>query len=397
MIHGAEMNDPDARTAYARRVAVFCTNFLPSSQVFVYEQLRHYQRYEADVFAWRRFNAPRFPFPRVHVAKPAYVVRGRSRHFDRTFERRRFDLVHAHFGPAGAYAQNFACVHSLPLVVTFHGYDVPLLSSPRRFLPVHLPYALASRAMLRQLTLGICASKELERLLLDLGVPPDRLRVHRLGVDLERFAFRAERSEPLVAMVGRLVEKKGFEYGLRAFAHACHVMDDKPRLVVVGHGERKRSLMSLCQELGIAARVEFVGGQTNERVAEILAQTKVLLAPSVVAGDGNRESGLIVVKEAAASGTVPIGTLHGGIPESIDDGVTGYLVTERDWQGMGERLREVLTDEALRQRLAGAARQKMESEFDNRQLVTELEAIYDEVCASHASKRSACSRSTRRG
>src|SRR4051812_5992224 len=195
----------------SRRIALFCTNFLPTSQVFVYEQLRQYRRAEVDVFAWRRFNRQRFPFPRVHLAEPGYVIRGASRRFARVFAERRFELVHAHFGPAGAYARRYAAHHRLPLLVTFHGYDVPILSSPRRFLPLHLPYALGKSALLRELRLGLCASEELKGLLVALGVAPERLLVHRLGIDLERFALVEAPREPLVVMVGRLVEKKGFD------------------------------------------------------------------------------------------------------------------------------------------------------------------------------------------
>lgn len=363
-----------------RRVALFCTNFLPTSQVFVYEQLRQYRRSRVDVFAWRRFNESRFPFPRVHLAELGYVVRGRSRRFSRIFSSEAYELVHAHFGPAGAYATGFARERELPLVVTFHGYDVPLLSSRRRFLPLHLPYTLGSRAMLHQMRLGLCASEELRVMLMNLGVDAARLRVHRLGIDLERFRFNPAPARPLVVMVGRLVEKKGFEYGLRAFAHA-RARGALAELVIVGEGERRRLLERLAQELGVGSAVKFVGALGNEQVAELLGAARVLLAPSVVAADGNRESGLIVVKEASAAGAVPIGTWHGGIPESIDDGVTGYLVPERDWQRMGERLHQLLSDEPLRARLAHAARAKMEREFDNRVQIAELEDIYDEVCA----------------
>jgi len=363
----------------SRRIALFCTNFLPTSQVFVYEQLRQYRRAEVDVFAWRRFNREHFPFPRVHLAEPAYVIRGASRRFARVFAQRRFELVHAHFGPAGAYARRHAARHGLPLVVTFHGYDVPLLSSRRRFLPLHLPYAVGSRALLRELRLGLCASEELKQLLIELGVEAQRLRVHRLGIDLERFRFAEQPREPLVLMVGRLVEKKGFDDGLRAFAHA-RARGARASLSIVGEGERRSLLESLAQELGVAHEVSFLGSRSNEQVAELLARARVLLAPSVLARDGNRESGLIVVKEASAAGVVPIGTRHGGIPDSIEDGETGFLVPEHDHQALGERLARVLNDEALRARLARAARAKMEREFDNRAIVAQLEDIYDEVC-----------------
>ena len=363
----------------SRRIALFCTNFLPTSQVFVYEQLRQYRRSEVDVFAWRRFNADRFAFPRVHLAEPGYVIRGKSRRFARVFAERRFDLVHAHFGPAGAYARRYAAQHRLPLLVTFHGYDVPILSSRRRFLPLHVPYALGSSALLSELRLGLCASEELKRLLIGLGVAPERLLVHRLGIDLERFRFVEAARELLVVMVGRLVEKKGFDDGLRAFAHA-RSLGARGSLAIVGEGQRRRSLERLAKRLGIASEVSFLGSRDNEQVAQLLSRARVLLAPSVVARDGNRESGLIVVKEASAVGTVPIGTRHGGIPESIEHGETGFLVAEHDWQAMGEHLARLLRDEAERARLGRAGRGKMEREFDNRVIVAGLEDIYDEVC-----------------
>jgi glycosyltransferase involved in cell wall biosynthesis len=370
-------------TESPRRVALFCTNFLPDSQVFIYEQLRQYRRWQADVFAWRRFNVDRFAFPRVHRAEPAYVIRGRSPRFSRVFAEQRFGLVHAHFGPAGAYARAYAEQARLPLLVTFHGYDVPLLSSWRRFLPIHLPYALGGPAMLRQMRFGICASTELRQLLLELGVDEARLRVHRLGIDLDRFAFVSARAEPQVLMVGRLVEKKGFEYGLESFARV-RSRGIAARLTIIGDGERRASLERQARALGVGGDVTFVGSQTNEAVSRHMARARVLLAPSVVARDGNRESGLIVVKEASAAGTVPISTRHGGIPDSIDDGQTGYLVEERDVGRMAERLEQLLLDESLRQRLAGAGRAKMEREFDNRALVAGLERIYDEAAGLEA-------------
>jgi colanic acid/amylovoran biosynthesis glycosyltransferase len=155
-------------------------------------------------------------------------------------------------------------------------------------------------------------------------------------------------------------------------------------LTIVGDGERRAALERLAGELGIRERVAFVGAQTNEAVAKLMTSASVLLAPSVVARDGNRESGLIVVKEAAAAGTVPIGTWHGGIPDSIEDERTGYLVPERDAERMGDRLAQLLLDPALRARLAAESRAKMEREFDNRRLIAGLEEIYDELAREGA-------------
>ena len=368
-------------------VALFNTNFLPYSQTFVYEEIRNHTRYAVEVFARQRLLADRFPFSPVHLGGPLYGLTRRSELFDARFSARGFKLVHAHFGLGAVYALPFARRHRLPLLVTFHGYDVPLLTSPRRFLPQHLRYALHGPRVLAEMTLGLCASRELYDLLIDQGVPAEQLRVHRLGIDVEKF-LPGKRSWEVVrvVMVGRFVEKKGFRYGLEAFARVARE-DSRLRLTLIGDGPEHRLLTRLAHQLGVANRVEFPGPQSPQRIAALLATSHVLLAPSVVDRDGNRESGLIVVKEASACGVVPIGTRHGGIPEIIDDGRTGYLVAERDIDAMAERLRRVTADADLRQRLGEAARVKMLKEYDNRVRVAALETLYDEaVATSHPSR-----------
>lgn len=368
-------------------VALFNTNFLPYSQTFVYEEIRNHDRYDVEVFCRSRLLAERFPFDPVHVGGPLYAAACRSRAFDARFRARPFALVHAHFGLGAVYARPFARRHGLPLVVTFHGYDVPLLASPRRWLPQHLRYAILGPRVLSDMTLGLCASGELRDLLRASGVPDDRLRVHRLGIDLTRFqpGIRPE-GEVRVIMIGRFVEKKGFDDGLRAFAEVAREIPSLS-LTLVGDGPDAGKLRRLAEALGVGARVRFTGPLAPDDVADRLRTSHVLLAPSVVDRHGNRESGLIVVKEASACSTVPIGTRHGGIPEIIDDGVTGFLVAERDVSGLAERLRRVSLDPALRERLGAAGREKMAREYDNRARVRALEELYDEARARHASAR----------
>ena len=359
------------------RVALFCTNFLPYSQTFIYDQIRFHSRYEVDVFAWRRHYAERFPFPRVHLGGPLYPLRGRSRSFAKVFEERKFDLIHAHFGPAGALASYWAKRYRLPLAVTFHGYDVPILTSSRRFRPEWLPYAASAKKMLQTMDLGLCDSQELLEMLVDYGVPASRLLRHPLGIDLEGFRGDVEAPRrPQVIMIGRFVEKKGLAYGIRAFALAQRKVPEA-RLVIVGDGELEPKLKALVQELDLSASVQFTGVQSPAQIQEHLRASAVLLAPSVVASWGDRDSGIIVVKEASASGVVPIGTWHGGIPEIIEEGRSGYLVQERDVKGMGERLATLLSDEPLRLKLARGARQKMEREYEGRMLVSKLEDCFD--------------------
>jgi colanic acid/amylovoran biosynthesis glycosyltransferase len=363
------------------RVAVFSTNFLEYSQTFVHEEVTHHTRYEVEVFARARMNADRFPFEPVHVAGPVYSVTRYAPSFVRRFARHPFALVHGHFGTGALYAVPYARRFGLPLVVTFHGYDVPLLRSLERFRPKHLPYALLKNQLLRTLSLGLCASRELLELLHEAGVPRERLRLYQLGVDLSRFRPRATAPRARVMMVGRFVEKKGFSYGIRAFAAATRDSHHDVELWLVGGGAGEPALRALVAELGIGARTRFTGPIASTEIAALMSDSLALMAPSVVGPDGDRESGVIALKEAAASGCATLGTYHGGIPEIIDDGVTGYLVPERDVARLSAALRRLLDDRELARRLGRAGRDKMGREYDLTARIDALEAHYDEAVA----------------
>lgn len=380
------MSAPALDPASLPRVGVFTTTFLPYSQTFIHDELRFHTRYRAEVFTSWRANQASFPYEPVHCGGRIYKYLNLAPAFTRRLKRG-FSLVHAHFGVGGARAAGFARRAKLPLVITFHGYDVPLLTSLRRFTPEYWGYALTARkTMLRSMTLGLCASEELREMLLDYGVPADRLRIWRLGIDLEKFAPGArDPAQPSVVMIGRFVEKKGFEYGLRAFAD--QVARGAPgHLTVIGDGEREARLRGIVAECGIGARVTFTGAVPSAEVQRHLRSADILMCPSVTGVDGDRESGLIVAKEASASQVVPLGTWHGGIHEIIDDGVTGFLVPERNVTALSDRLGRLLNDAALRQRLGAAARAKMEREYDIRERLARLEDHYDEAIAMHAAR-----------
>ena len=152
-------------------------------------------------------------------------------------------------------------------------------------------------------------------------------------------------------------------------------------MVIAGDGPLRGRYERLIAELGLGGSVELPGALPHEKIRALLAAAAVVLTPSVVARTGDREGGLTVAKEASACAIPVVGTHHGGIPEIIDDGVTGYLVAERDAEALGDRLCAILRNPALGNRLGAAARSKMEREYDIVKQVRDLEAIYDEVIA----------------
>ena len=379
-------------------VALLTSRFLPFSQTFVYAQVAHYRRYDPEVFVRSRLNEDRFPGYRVcaltpggplrHMESLVQSVTGHSSTFVARLEAGRHRLLHAQFGWQGVLAVPLLERVRIPLLVTFRGRDVgrvagspgvpnPWLASRRRRL-----FAMASQIL--------AVSQELVDRLLEAGAPPERVRVWRDGIEIpldERTPRRSREgsaSEPLrVLMAGRFVEKKGFEYGLEAFAEFVAAGHDA-RLAIVGEGELRARYERSIRRLGIGDRVEMTGELAHRMLLDRIADSDVFVVPSVRGRHDDREGVPSVLKEASARRVPVIGTRHGGIPEALVDGVTGLLVPERDPNAIARALAALAGDPALRVRLGSAGREKMVREYDIVRQVADLEDIYDEVLAGAA-------------
>lgn len=366
------------------RAALFCRTFLPPSETFIHDELTHHTRWAVDVFCRRRIHEQRFPYPSVHtpggtLAALVYRATTYSPSFERRLREGGHRLLHAHFGTSAVYALTYQSRLRLPMAVTFHGYDVGALVGRGHLAPKLWRYWARSRAVLDRADVILCPSAEFQQILGDLSGRPEATRLLHLGIDLERFRRATRPPGPLrVAMVGRFVEKKGFVDGIEAFAAATRRGIDA-RLVIAGDGPLRRVYRRRIEQLGLGERVDMPGLLAPPQIAALLAGVDVLVAPSRTASNGDRESGVIVVKEASASSVPVVATRHGGIPEIVDDGITGYLVDEGDVGALADRLVTLLGDADLRARCGDAGRRKMEAEYDIRRSVAELERIYDAI------------------
>ena len=374
------------KTMNKKKLALFSTNFLEYSQTFIFDEINNHKNYDVEVFSHNLKNQDKFFYKKVNFIDKRnsffktiewllYGITTYSPSFVKKFKKNNYDIIHAHFGLGTIYALRYKKIAKIPLVATFHGYDVPVLLTKQRFLPKFWRYWLCSKSMLKNVDLFLAASNELKDLLIKIGAPKDKIKVWRLGIDIPNITLK-EKSGTQVLMVGRFVEKKGFEYGIQGFANVIK-KGINATLNIIGNGDLESKYKEIIKLNGIEKNVKFLGVLNHEDVLRTMENMDILLAPSVVASNGDRESGLIVAKEASARFLPVIGSYHGGIPEIIDHEKTGFLVKEKDFNGIAKFLEKLLLNKNLREKLGKAGREKMEKEYDIKKRVEVLEQYYD--------------------
>lgn len=372
-----------------KKTALFSTNFLEYSQTFIYDEIKNHREYEVEVFCHSIKNEKQFPYETVHYLNKKHSIRGKlewllygmstySPSFMRKIKDNSFDVIHAHFGLGSIYALPYKRASNAPLIVTFHGYDLSVLLTKQRFYPKFLRYWLRSKTMFKDVDRFLAASNDLKELLIKLGAPAEKVKVWRLGVDLSDKTYIQRKQKNNILMVGRFVEKKGFEYGIKGFAKIIK-KGCKATLSIIGDGSLRTKYEQIIQSEGIVEHVNFLGVLDHKDVLETMQKMDILLAPSVIASNKDRDSGLIVAKEAAARFMPVIGSYHGGIPEIIEHEKTGFLCDEKDVDAIALYLERLLRNPDLQKKQGEAGRKKMEKEYNIVECVKKLEEHYDDV------------------
>lgn len=275
--------------------------------------------------------------------------------------RQSYDIVYCHFGWNGLYASMLRHVGVLEgrLVTAFHGADLswqlgvagadvyaPLFATGDLFLPV---------------------SEHWRRKLLALGCPAGKVEVHRMGIDAGHFAYLERRPAPdepvRLVTICRLVEKKGVEYGIRAAARLT-AEGRRVRYAIVGDGPLRDDLERLARELQLGETVTFLGAQEHDAVLAALQNSHIALAPSVTGRDGDQEGIPVSLMEAMATGMPVVSTTHSGIPELVQDGVSGLLVPERDDTALAAALARLIDRPAAWPDMGRAGRRQVLEHFD---------------------------------
>lgn len=297
----------------------------------------------------------------------------------RVAQKKRATIMHAHWViPGGVIGA--AAAGSVPLVISLHGSDVFVAER-------HSLARMAARTAFRRARWVTACSDDLRLRAAAIGADAMRSNVIPYGVDSDRFrpdaALRARGREmlsiadnvPLIFAVGRLVEKKGFEYLIDAAA-LLRAQHPQLRVAIAGDGDLEASLRARAQDVGAGDSVRFLGVVSHDVVPTLLAAADVAVAPSVHDDAGNVDGLPNTVMEIMASGAPLVATPAGGITAVATDRMTARLVPERDVRALAAAIDELLRDRSAAALMGLRARELVCRHHSWARVAEDFETVY---------------------
>lgn len=287
-----------------------------------------------------------------------------------------YDIIHCQFGTLSFWGMLFQKINApkAKLVVSFRGYDIS------KFIQEQGDRIYDRTFIKADLLLPNC--NFFKHRLLQLGGDEKKICIHYSGIDCDRFQYKPRYLHPdekiCIATTGRLEEKKGIEYSIQAIAKIAKLYPNL-EYKIIGSGSLKTELEQLIQKLELSHIVYLLGKKNRCEIIEILQASHIFIAPSITARDGNQDAPINVLKEAMALGLPVISTYHGGIPELVENSISGYLVPERDADAIADKLQYLIAHPEIWNIIGAAARERVEKYFNIETLNNELVEIYQKI------------------
>ncbi|MCK4666165.1 glycosyltransferase, partial [Candidatus Dependentiae bacterium] len=260
------------------------------------------------------------------------------------------------------------------VITTFHGYDMSEFICQNGNNVYNL--------LFHEGDLFLPVSNYWKQKLINLNCESNKIIVHHMGIDLEKFKFMEKaikQREPIkILTIGRLTEKKGHKYAIKAIGKL--IRKHKNILyIIAGDGELRSTLESLTSKLGIKNHVTFLGVVEEDEVLNLYRDADIFLLPSITSDTGDQEGIPIVLIEAHATGLPVVSTFHTGIPEIVINGKSGFLVPEKNVDALAERLDFLVSHPALWEKMGKEGREHIEKYFNIKTQIMLLEKIYRKI------------------
>jgi colanic acid/amylovoran biosynthesis glycosyltransferase len=294
------------------------------------------------------------------------------------------DVVVCHFGHQGNLMVKLRSIMALdfPVATIFHGADIT------EFIAVFGDRAYDELFDKGQLFLPV--SNFFVDRLLQLGCPVSKTFVQRMGIDQKLFPPSREGTlgenfgDFKFLSIGRLVEKKGHADAITAFGTIKRKYSDVGMtLNIIGDGPLRKDLEARIEELEIKSCVNLLGPLPREKVFQHLATSHAFILASVTSSSGDMEGLPVSILEAMTFELPIISTKHSGIPEIVEDGVSGFLAEEHDVETLAVNMGKLIEERELCRKMGKAGRARILSEMNleawNDLLASRLEKISNRV------------------
>jgi len=354
--NSSRVNFPSLKVIHSTSV------WLPQTQTWMYNQTKYLpENIELHIVCEKTENLDQFYLPIIHVIpeksllnrygcsglKGAKPLAGLFWLW-RMCLKIKPDIVHSHFGPTGWFNSFVVRLTKAKHIVTFYGLDVNMV-------PMQNPRWLGRYKLLfKSADMFLCEGPHMAQCLINMGCPQDKVTVQHLGVEVEKIPFKPRRwkpGEPLrVLIAATFREKKGIPYALEALGRLQNKVDLE--ITIIGDATteprsqfEKQKILQVIEKYGLQPKTRMLGFQPYSVLMEQAYKHHIFLSPSVTAADGDTEGGAPVsIIEMAASGMPIISTNHCDIPEVMQNGIDGWLVDERNVDGLVEKMRWLLND-----------------------------------------------------
>lgn len=371
--------------------------WLPLTQTWMYTQVKYLPAdFNVHIVCDRVENQDQFSLPNIHCLQNESLV---EYYWEKSWRKVLFpqnrnflakkcsevgaQLIHSHFGSNGWFDLSAANRSHIKHVVTFYGHDVNSLpSQDKRWLSRYQELFQSADVFLFE---GPYMASQVEK----LGCPKEKVHVHHLGIPIDNLPFHPREYSPgqvlKVLIAAAFNEKKGIPYAIHALSR---IKDLAPiEVTIIGDAgssdiskAEKRKIYDAISKSNFTGEIRMMGFQPYKVLISESYKNHIFISPSVTATNGDTEGGAPVsIIEMIATGMPVVSTKHCDIPEVIHYGEEGWLVEEKDVDGLVERLIWLIKNPGEWKRITEHGRKHIETEFDAINQGIRLGKIYKKI------------------
>jgi len=365
------------------RVALISTNKFKFSETFIQKHREmlpfevHYLHggYLPNYFGNDRKFLAGIDNPEIETQKKKELKRKLQEAISNYLKEQNIEAVLAEYGMSGVEMMDICESLNIPLIAHFHGYDAYREDMLR-------DYGNRYPELFKKAAAVVVVSKHMHCAIEKMGCPSEKITRNPCGVDENLFHYTdAGKQPPVFLSVGRFDETKGQRFTILAFNEVLK-KNPQAKLVMLGDGHLLDSCKTLSGTLKLSGAIEFRGAQLHQAVAKQMQQSRVYLQHSVTTPSNDTEGTPVSVLEAGLSGLPVIATLHGGIPDVVKHGETGFLVHEGDFTAMADYMLQLVLDDHKVSSMGKAANEFIRQNFTLKHHIDKLASVINACLVS---------------